>query len=180
VSEEGAKLPAEWSEITRRVERFVERFFRGRHEIDPADVTQDVLLHLLGRFLAGSVIDDPVAFALAIARRRAIDALRRSYASRRFLDGAQRPDSMTGTGNTSLDDPMEQSEVRAIIQGLRVRLTPRCRVILDQLLLGLRLAEAASALGATAGAVRNRWFYCRRQILEALDAWGLQRSDLLG
>jgi RNA polymerase sigma factor (sigma-70 family) len=182
VAGEGIQVPAEWGEITRRVEGFVGRFFRGRPEVDPADVTQEVLLQLLRRLQAPAARQDPLMLALVIARRRCIDALRRVYVSSRSLGreavgdvAAALPD-----GAPPADEAMERREVRTLLLKVRERLTPRCRVLLDQLLLGWRLADAARALGTTAGAARNRWFHCRRQIQEALAAWGFRREDLVG
>ena len=182
LADDGVQVPAEWGEITRRVGGFVERFFRGRPEVDPADVTQEVLLQLLRRLQAPAAGEDPLMLALVIARRRCIDALRRVYVSSRVLRGDPLGEAAGGAGDgaPAADEAIERQEVRALLLRVRERLSPRCRVLLDQLLLGWRLAEAARALGTTAGAVRNRWFYCRRQIQEALAAWGFRREDLVG
>jgi len=181
VAGEGIQVPAEWGEITRRVEGFVERFFRSRPEVDPADVIQEVLLQLLHRLQAPAAGQDPLMLALVIARRRCIDALRRVYVSSRLLsDLGGEPGAVVPDGSPPADEAMERREVRTLLLKVRERLTPRCRVLLDQLLLGWRLADAARALGTTAGAARNRWFHCRRQIQEALAAWGFRREDLVG
>lgn len=182
MADDGIQVPAEWGEITRRVEGFVERFFRGRPEVDLADVTQEVLLQLLRLLQPPAADQDPVKLALVVARRRCIDALRRVYVSSRTLgrEAAGEVAASLPDGAPPADEAMERREVRALLLRVRERLSPRCRVLLDQLLLGWQLADVARTLGTTAGAVRNRWFYCRRQIQEALGAWGFRREDLVG
>jgi RNA polymerase sigma factor (sigma-70 family) len=161
------------------VERFVARFFRGDTDVDVDDVVQETLLQLLRRFQSEGPAENPAALAIVVARRRCIDTLRRAYVSRRVL--ADEPaDPSFPSGGHPADEPAERSEVRELLLRARGRLSPRCRALLDQLLLGWRLADVARTLGTTAGAVRNRWFTCRRQIQELLAAWGFHRQDLVG
>lgn len=175
-------VPDNWVEIARGVERFVQRYFRGRPEVGVDDVAQEVLLHLLRCVRAGQVEGDLTTFAQVVARRRCIDALRRSYVSRRYVDasGADPAQLPVAAPDAQADVSHERAQVREIFLRVRSRLTPRCQTVLDQLLLGLRLVEVAQALGTSAGAVRNRWFYCRQQIRTVLHEWGLHTEDLVG
>lgn len=172
------EAPPDWQETSRRVEEFVRRFFRGRSEVDPDDVTQEVLLDLLRRVQQGEVAD-LARLATVIAHRRCIDALRRAYAGRRFTGLDTEAESDAIRVRTRETDETERGEVRALFLSVRGRLTARCRAVLDQLLLGLRLAEVGRALGTSAGAVRNRWFFCRRQILALFEKRGLEAGDLI-
>jgi RNA polymerase sigma factor (sigma-70 family) len=176
---EELRVPEGWPGISRQVEAFVGRFFRGVADVDVDDVVQETLLQLLQRCRSGRPVESPAALATVIARRRCIDALRRAYVSRRTLaEDADAPASPEGAGDD--EGPAERREVRGLLLRVRRRLSPRCRVLLDQLLLGWRLSDVARRLGTTAGAVRNRWFHCRRQIQDLIAAWGIRREDLVG
>jgi RNA polymerase sigma factor (sigma-70 family) len=175
-------VPAEWPSIADSVSRFVAHYFRGRSEVDTEDVVQEVLLHLLRSIRTAQVEGDLTSFAQMVARRRCIDALRRSYVSRRYVDasGADPAGLPVASPETPADESHERQQVRELLLRVRSRLTPRCQVVLDQLLLGMRLAEVARVLGTSAGAVRNRWFHCRQQIRSVLHEWGLHTEDLVG
>jgi RNA polymerase sigma factor (sigma-70 family) len=177
----GFVVPDSWTEISGKVEGYVRRFFRRRPEVDPADLVQDILLQLLRRLqVPGPSDGDPQLLALVIARRRCIDALRRSYASSRVA-GSDALDAIDlAAGSPMADERRERAEIRALLVKVRGHLTPRCRTILDQLLLGWRLADVAKTMGITSGAVRNRWFECRRHIRRLLQEWGIRKETLVG
>jgi RNA polymerase sigma-70 factor (ECF subfamily) len=152
-----------------RTYRFVLRLV-GNAEL-AEDIVSVVFLEVwrcAGRFKAESQV---VTWLLAIARHKAISALRRR--SELQLD-----DHMAATVADPRDDPetqMDQKDRCEIVQKCLTQLSPCQREIIDLVYYHEKsVKEVAQIVGVPEGTVKTRMFYARKHMSKLLTAAGIQ------
>jgi RNA polymerase sigma-70 factor (ECF subfamily) len=152
-----------------RVYRFILRL------VGNADLAEDIVSIVFlevwrcaGRFKAESQV---VTWLLAIARHKAVSALRRRSES-------QLDDRMAAAVADPRDDPetqMDQKDRREIIQKCLAQLSPCHREIIDLVYYYEKsVKEVAQIVGVPEGTVKTRMFYARKHMSKLLSAAGIQ------
>ncbi|MFZ2964907.1 MAG: RNA polymerase sigma factor SigJ [Rhodoglobus sp.] len=133
---------------------------------DAEDVVQDAYLRLLGQDPA--TIDDPRAWLVTVASRRAVDRLRAHEHSRRVYVGPWLPEPILADEGLSTEDRVTLDEsVRMALLVTLERLSPaeRTAFILHDVF-QLDFASIAEILGVTAGSSRQLASRARRRVQE--------------
>jgi RNA polymerase sigma-70 factor (ECF subfamily) len=156
-----------------RVFRFLMRFV-GR-EVTAEDLVSEVFFEAwrhADRFGASCEV---LTWLLAIARHKAISALRRRSAEEVDDDGLEFIED-------PCDDPeatMHKTERKALIVDCLKQLSPTHREIIDLVYYHERsIDDAAEIIGVPRNTVKTRMFYARKRMAELLAARGLGRAWL--
>jgi RNA polymerase sigma-70 factor, ECF subfamily len=154
-----------------RVFRFLMRFL-GR-EATAKDLVSEVFFEAwrhADRFEARSQV---LTWLLAIARHKALSALRRRSAEEVDDDGLEFIED-------PCDDPeatMQKTERSALIADCLKQLSPAHREIIDLVYYHERsIDDAAEIIGLPQNTVKTRMFYARKRMAELLAARGLDRA----
>lgn len=150
------------------------------------DVAQDALVAALEQWPTSGVPDRPGAWLTTVARRRAIDQIRRA-ATLRDRTGRLAQELETATVDELVDhvDRVEDDVLRLMFLACHPALTPESRAALClRLVGGLTTAEIARAYLAKESAVGQRISRAKRTLAEAgIDVdlpTGAERRDRLG
>jgi RNA polymerase sigma-70 factor (ECF subfamily) len=153
-----------------RVFRFLMRFVG--HEVTAEDLVSEVFFEAwrhADRFEARSQV---LTWLLAIARHKALSALRRRSADEVNDDGLE---FIEDPG----DDPeatMQKTERNALIGDCLKQLSPAHREIIDLVYYHERtIDDAAEIIGVPQNTVKTRMFYARKRMAELLATRGVDR-----
>ena len=122
------------------------------------DAVQEALKRAWERGRSGEVIESPSAWIAVVAMNLARSGLRRRLAERRAMDRLVPPEA---------EEPSDDTiEVTRAVRTLPKR--ERQAVVLHYFM-GMKLAEIATALGISEGAVKNALFRGRRSLAKLID-----------
>ena len=124
------------------------------------DLTQETFVRALGALSSFRGESSARTWLLAIARRTAADAVRRSQRQRRRRQGRAEPDG-------AIPDPADHHAVADLVAGLDP--DRRDAFVLTQVL-GLSYAEAAVVCDCELGTIRSRVARARHDLLDRLAA----------
>jgi len=149
------------------------------------DFAQDALVSALERWPEGGVPDNPGAWLMATARRRAIDHLRRG----RMLDRRhaqlgyemeQDQEAAVPDLDAKLDDPVGDDLLRLIFTACHPVLSTEARVALTlRLLGGLTTGEIARAFLTSEATIAQRIVRAKRTLREARVPFEIPRAEEL-
>jgi RNA polymerase sigma-70 factor (ECF subfamily) len=137
------------------------------------DLAQDALVAALERWPTAGIPDNPGAWLMATARRRAIDVLRRSKRFERKSEELAREldedrEAAVPTADAALDDDIGDDLLRLIFTACHPILSTEARVALTlRLLGGLTTEEIARAFLATEATIAQRIVRAKRTLAEA-------------
>jgi len=135
------------------------------------DLAQDALVAALEQWPATGVPDNPVAWLMTIAKRRAIDHFRRADSLRRKvaeLEHARGREEATMPDVESQVDYLEDDVLRLIFLSCHPTLTPESRAALTlRLVGGLTTAEIARGFLATESTMGQRISRAKKTLSEA-------------
>jgi RNA polymerase sigma factor (sigma-70 family) len=135
------------------------------------DLAQDALVAALEQWPATGVPDNPAAWLMTTAKRRAIDHFRRSERLRRKvaeLEGARGKEGEAMPDVESQFDFIEDDVLRLIFLSCHPTLTPESRAALTlRLVCGLTTAEIARGFLATESTMGQRISRAKRTLSEA-------------
>ncbi len=134
------------------------------------DLAQDALVAALERWPESGVPDNPGAWLMAVARRRAIDRFRREQRldRRRELMGLEAGGEGPGPDPAILDDDVGDDLLRLVFTCCHPVLSPEARVALTlRLLGGLTTDEIARAFLVPEATVAQRIVRAKRTLAEA-------------
>jgi len=137
------------------------------------DLAQDALVAALERWPTAGIPDNPGAWLMATARRRAIDLLRRSKRFERTSEELAREfdeerDAAVPAAEAALDDDIGDDLLRLIFTACHPILSTEARVALTlRLLGGLTTEEIARAFLATEATIAQRIVRAKRTLAEA-------------
>jgi RNA polymerase sigma factor (sigma-70 family) len=153
----------------------------GTHNLDLAeDVVQETLLSAVQRWPFDGVPANPAGWLYQVARRRAIDAVRRQQTFRRFAPELTRqlqsaPEQVAET--LFLAGEIEDDTLRMMFTCCHPQLSPQSRIALTlNILCGFGTAEIARALLANPAAVEKRLTRAKRTVRAHADANGAAAS----
>ena len=143
------------------------------------DLAQDALVAALETWPASGVPDNPGAWLMQTAKRRAIDGFRRAKMMERkhgeLGPGIDEPDY-----DTALDDPVGDDLLGLIFMACHPVLSLEARVALTlRLLGGLAVPEIARAFLAAEPAIQQRIVRAKRTLAEAKVPFEVPRGDEL-
>jgi RNA polymerase sigma-70 factor (ECF subfamily) len=154
-----------------RVFRFVLRL--ARDESIAEDLISEVFLDVwrqASRFEGRSAVS---TWILAIARFKALSALRRRPTEQFEEDGAARIEDPSDSPATTL----EKKDKSALIQKCLTSLSAQHREIIDLVYYHDKsVEEVAQIVGIPANTVKTRMFYARKRLAELLKASGIERG----
>jgi RNA polymerase sigma-70 factor (ECF subfamily) len=154
-----------------RVFRFVLRFVRDRHLAE--DVVSEVFLGVWRYACAFEARSAAATWLLAIARRKALSALRRR-------GDAQLDDATAAAREDPADDPevaTGKKQRGAILRDCLARLSPDHREVIDLVYYqGMAIGAVAEIVGIPENTVKTRMFHARKQLSVLLTAAGVDRS----
>jgi RNA polymerase sigma-70 factor, ECF subfamily len=137
------------------------------------DLAQDALVAALERWPAAGIPDNPGAWLMATAKRRAIDVLRRSKRFERKAEELAREleeerEAAVPAADAALDDDIGDDLLRLIFTACHPVLSTEARVALTlRLLGGLTTDEIARAFLATEATIAQRIVRAKRTLAEA-------------
>src|SRR5690242_16749359 len=134
------------------------------------DLAQDALVAALEQWPESGVPDNPGAWLMATARRRAIDQIRRrATLERKHAElGRELPDRADGGFDAVIDDDVEDDLLRLIFMTCHPALSRDARVALTlRLLGGLTAPEIARAFLVSEATVAQRIVRAKRTLSEA-------------
>lgn len=149
------------------------------------DVVQEAFIAALGHWPRTGVPSNPSAWLLQVARRKALDALRRDrqLAARAPEIGAELKaavDAASAAGDGSGDEPFADDQLRMILLCCHPVVSVESRVALAlKLVSGLGVAEIARALLADERAVAQRLVRAKRALREANVSFDLPEGEAL-
>lgn len=150
-----------------RVYRFLLRLVQN--EAMAEDLVADVFLDVwrkADRFEGRSQVS---TWLLAIARHKALSALRRPVTEALDDDVAERIEDPADNAEAAL----EKSETHAALRNSLNQLSPAHREIVDLVYYhGRTIEEAAAIIGVPVGTAKTRMFYARKQLRSAMAARG--------
>jgi RNA polymerase sigma-70 factor (ECF subfamily) len=150
---EAAAFSILYDELAPRLFQFAARRLQSHAAAE--DVVQQTFLHIHSardRFARGAAV---MPWAYAIARRLAIDLLRRH--GREELRADAGADHLEPSSATAPDEQVHRTRSEAALRGDLARLPPALREAFELLKLeGLSVAECAEVLGITRGMVKIR------------------------
>ena len=177
-------ITATWREESARL---VGALTRMTHDLDLAeDLAQDALVSALESWPTHGIPDNPGAWLMTIAKRRAVDNFRRADNLRRKTEqlgvGLSEEDGMPDL--TTQVDFIEDDVLRLIFLACHPQLTPESRAALTlRMVGGLTTAEIARAFLATETAMGQRISRAKRTLSEARAEFelpvGKARTDRL-
>ncbi|KRE96203.1 RNA polymerase subunit sigma-24 [Nocardioides sp. Soil774] len=133
-----------------------------------ADLAQDALVAALEQWPASGVPDNPAAWLMTTARRRAVDHFRRSDTLRRKvaeLEGAQRREEADVPDLDDQLDPIDDDVLRLVFLSCHPSLSPESRAALTlRLVGGLTTAEVARGFLASETAMGQRISRAKRTL----------------
>ena len=136
-----------------------------------ADLAQDALVAALEQWPASGVPDNPAAWLMTTARRRAVDHFRRSDTLRRKvaeLEGAQRREEADVPDLDDQLDPIDDDVLRLVFLSCHPSLSPESRAALTlRLVGGLTTAEVARGFLASETAMGQRISRAKKTLSEA-------------
>jgi RNA polymerase sigma factor (sigma-70 family) len=134
------------------------------------DLAQDALVAALEQWPATGIPDNPVAWLMTIAKRRAIDHFRRADTLRRKvaeLERAQREEEVMPDFESQIDD-IEDDVLRLIYLSCHPTLTPESRAALTlRLVGGLTTAEIARGFLVTESTMGQRISRAKKTLSDA-------------
>ncbi|WP_246142636.1 RNA polymerase sigma factor [Nocardioides rubriscoriae] len=137
------------------------------------DAVQDAVLRALETWPRDGVPDNPVAWLRLVARRRAVDLVRREAARRPKEEAAvephdDTPDDTPGAGDPWDDSRLDDDLLRLVFTCCHPSLAPTTQVALAlRTLCGLDTAEVARALLTTEASMAKRLTRARQKIRDA-------------
>lgn len=149
------------------------------------DVVQEAFIAALGHWPRSGVPGNPSAWLLQVARRKALDALRRdrSLSERMPEIGAELDAAIaaaSGATGEAVDDPFADDQLRMILLCCHPAVTAESRVALAlKLVSGLSVAEIARALLADERAVAQRLVRAKRALREANASFEMPAVEAL-
>ena len=180
----GETITATWREESARLVGALTRMTR---DLDLAeDLAQDALVSALESWPAQGIPDNPGAWLMTTARRRAVDSFRRADNLRRKTEelghGLSEEDGMPDL--TAQVDFIEDDVLRLIFLSCPPRLTPESRAALTlRLVGGLTTAEIARGFLASETAMGQRISRAKKTLSEARVDFelpvGTERTDRL-
>lgn len=150
------------------------------------DLAQDALVIALEKWPAGGVPDNPGAWLMATAKRRAIDRFRhRKLAERKHLEIGHalegRPDTVAQELDAGLDDPVGDDLLRLMFTACHPVLSPEARVALTlRLVGGLSTEEIARAFLVPEATLAQRIVRAKKTLAEARVPFEVPRGAELG
>jgi RNA polymerase sigma-70 factor, ECF subfamily len=151
--------------------RLIARLARMTRDVGLAeDLAQDALVVALERWPESGVPDNPGAWLMAAAKRRALDAMRhRKMADRKHAEIARdlAPDRIDDDPADSVDDDVEDSMLRLVFTVCHPALAPETRVALAlRVLGGLTTDEIARAFLVPEATVAQRIVRAKRTLAD--------------
>jgi RNA polymerase sigma-70 factor (ECF subfamily) len=154
-----------------RVYRFVLRLVRD--ESNAEDLISEVFLDVwrqAGRFEGRSAVS---TWLLAIARFKALSALRRRTDAALDEETAEAIEDTSDTPETAL----EKKDKSAVIRKCLVHLSAEHREIIDLVYYHEKsVEEVAEIVGIPENTVKTRMFYARKRLADLLKAAGIERG----
>ncbi|WP_156758639.1 sigma-70 family RNA polymerase sigma factor [Actinokineospora pegani] len=121
------------------------------------ELAQDALVAALAQWPRAGVPDNPAAWLVTTAKRRAVDHLRRSQRFERAKEHLVRPDQVAGSDQDERDGPEQDDALRLVLLTCHPVLPTEQRVALTlRLAAGLSTAEIARAFLTTEQRVAQR------------------------
>ena len=143
----------------------------GIHNLELAeDVMQDTLHQALRDWTPGHIPDNPSAWLMTVARRKAINAVKRERLVRSFagdMDALLKSEWTAGytMDQVFMEDEIRDSQLRMIFTCCHPALPPEARIALTlKTLCGFSIAETAAALLTTEAAIHKRLYRAKEKI----------------
>lgn len=129
------------------------------------DVVQDTLLQALRQWSYGGVPENPDGWLMQVAKRRAIDALRRQSNLRRKLALIDSPDDPDPGQVSAFDASLGDDQLTLLFLGCHPSLAPEVQVaLLLKTLCGFGVSEIARAFLLSEATIAQRIVRARRRI----------------
>jgi RNA polymerase sigma factor (sigma-70 family) len=147
------------------------------------ELAQDAVVAALERWPKAGVPDNPAAWLMAVAKRRAIDRLRRKTALERKQEELGRQLEIEGEGSSveaqaAIEEPIPDDLLRLIFTACHPVLSPEARVALTlRLLGGLTTEEIARAFLASVPTIAQRIVRAKRTLSEAGVPFEVPQGD---
>jgi RNA polymerase sigma factor (sigma-70 family) len=147
------------------------------------ELAQDAVVAALERWPKAGVPDNPAAWLMAVAKRRAIDRLRRKTALERKQEELGRQLEIEGEGSSveaqaAIEEPIPDDLLRLIFTACHPVLSPEARVALAlRLLGGLTTEEIARAFLASVPTIAQRIVRAKRTLSEAGVPFEVPQGD---
>ncbi|HEX6644565.1 MAG TPA: RNA polymerase sigma factor [Gemmatimonadales bacterium] len=166
--------------------RFIAALCRVTRDVDIAEeLAQDALLAALERWPADGIPPNPAAWLMTVAKRRAIDDLRRArrlVEKREAIAGGLEEEQrrLEAEMDRALDEVIPDDVLRLVFTACHPVLTPEGRVALTlRLVGGLTTAEIARAFLLPEKTVGQRIFRAKRTLAEARVPFETPRGEEL-
>ncbi len=136
----------------------------GTHNLDLAeDVVQETLLQAVQRWPFDGVPSNPAGWLYRVAKHKAIDAMRRQQAFRRFEPELAR--QLQSAGEEQIFEEIEDDTLRMMFTCCHPALPPESQITLTlNILCGFDTAEIARALLVHQVAIEKRLYRAKRKI----------------
>ncbi len=139
-------------------------YTRSREPVE--DLAQECWYSIISQLGEVSIHISFDAWALCIARRRAIDWIREQQRSRNHRQAMQK--EATEVQGTDMEKERDEKLLREIQAGI-LKLPATQRIVLNMFYReGLNLHEIAEILGISEGTVKSRLFYAREKLKEII------------
>lgn len=167
--------------------RIIARLTRMVHDVGLAEeFAQDALVAALERWPESGIPDNPGAWLMTAAKRRAIDQLRRKEAFQRKVEEIGRDleshdDTFEDELAESLDDDIGDDVLKLVFLACHPVLSTEARVALTlRLVGGLKTDEIARAFLATEATIAQRIVRAKRTLRKTMVPFEMPSGDELG
>jgi RNA polymerase sigma factor (sigma-70 family) len=169
-SRQSRQQDVDWTRLQSLLRRVIQSHLGKIEDADLEDCVQEAYLRLI-RHLREEEVRNTPALATTVARRTAIDWLRRHKTAReRFVPLGLQHEQL-GDGSSGSAEPWDRRELLAflIVQFFRER-RPSCCSLAEAYLDGRNWKIVAAAHGKSYDALRQEWTRCRQCLFEAVRA----------